>query len=408
MALRNDNRKRDAYVRAEDRAPAPRPVRRTETVLDLPPRVAAADTAPASREERAPLRSERLSRTTPVDLLQELRNVVRTLGPRTTNGSYVAIERMSPDELDALDQKIAPLFEDYLILEPKADNPDWGAWSKGCEIFTYVANAVSRRMGGDGEDEEREEPPRMDDADRQRHRPAPAEEEYTYCMVYLFHMQRAVAYLAPPFPVHTGDTVVVPFGAKDREVLGEVQDVFRCRAGEAPVPPESAKTVQRIATKEEVRSRMVAQRSTSSLTISHSSEEENAALRKKLRAYDSRYLWNSRDYSFSVKKDGQFLAGIEAERIFDTIEIRSLYVEEAVRNRGYGTRLLQHVEKLAAQNKVKRILLYNYSFQAPEFFIARGYEPFFEIDPCFGEYCQVYLVKVLDDSGPAALSEEYE
>ena len=104
---------------------------------------------------------------------------------------------------------------------------------------------------------------------------------------------------------------------------------------------------------------------------------------------------NGKDYSFHIELDGVIAAGIVAESVEDTLEISYLFVRSEYRGSGLGTKLVCHVESLAKENGIKRILLNTYSFQAPDFYRHLGYREILCIDPVFGVHSQHYFVKEL-------------
>ena len=131
------------------------------------------------------------------------------------------------------------------------------------------------------------------------------------------------------------------------------------------------------------------------IEIQPSSERDHDALHQLLRRYNRQFNADQEDFAFHIERDGKLIAGITACRVLDTMEIEYLCVEEAFRGKGYGRRLLQTVEQIAAEKKLRQITLWTYSFQAPGFYERLGYERLFALDPCFGAYQQIFFRKRL-------------
>ena len=129
--------------------------------------------------------------------------------------------------------------------------------------------------------------------------------------------------------------------------------------------------------------------------IARSNEDECRLIHECLQDYNRKYMDNGKDYSFHIELDGVIAAGIVAESVEDTLEISYLFVRSEYRGSGVGTKLVCHVESLARENGIKRILLNTYSFQAPDFYRHLGYREILCIDPVFGVHSQHYFVKEL-------------
>ncbi len=59
-----------------------------------------------------------------------------------------------------------------------------------------------------------------------------------------------------------------------------------------------------------------------------------------------------------------------------------LWVDEAHRGKGYGSILLEEVEKIAKEKECTLIHLDTFDFQAKDFYLKHGYELFGVLDDC--------------------------
>lgn len=130
-------------------------------------------------------------------------------------------------------------------------------------------------------------------------------------------------------------------------------------------------------------------------SILPSSEADSDHIHRRLREHNARYMRDTGDFSFHMEEDGKIVAGIVAGGLGDLLEVEFLYVEEAYRGRGLGQRLLAHVETLAREKGLKRVLLNTYSFQAPGFYRKLGYTEALRLAPAFDDATQSYFVKEL-------------
>ena len=70
---------------------------------------------------------------------------------------------------------------------------------------------------------------------------------------------------------------------------------------------------------------------------------------------------------------GVVKAGLIGKHIWGWLRIDTLWVEETVRGKGLGSRLLAQAEEEAKAAGCTRALLDTFEFQAPEFYEKRGY-----------------------------------
>jgi len=78
-----------------------------------------------------------------------------------------------------------------------------------------------------------------------------------------------------------------------------------------------------------------------------------------------------------VRDDEQKIrAGLDAWTWGSSGEIRSLWVEAALRGQGVGAKLMRAAEREALARGCTQLMLGSFSFQAPDFYQALGYEVF--------------------------------
>lgn len=77
--------------------------------------------------------------------------------------------------------------------------------------------------------------------------------------------------------------------------------------------------------------------------------------------------------------DGQPVAGAVGRTWGECCELQQLWVSAAHRHQGVGSRLLRDFEAHARARGCALVYLDTFSFQAPEFYKAHGYEVAFEI-----------------------------
>ncbi len=90
--------------------------------------------------------------------------------------------------------------------------------------------------------------------------------------------------------------------------------------------------------------------------------------------------WNWRSYSCVVRRDGKIAAGGRGIINMGALEVRGLWVDEALRGQGVGRDLLIAIEHEARKRGATRAMLFTYSFQAEEFYRRMGYETFAQFD----------------------------
>jgi len=90
--------------------------------------------------------------------------------------------------------------------------------------------------------------------------------------------------------------------------------------------------------------------------------------------------WNWKSYSCVVRSDGQIVAGGRGIINMGALEVRGLWVDEALRDKGMGRELLVAIEDEARKRGATRAMLFTYSFQAEKFYRRMGYKTFSQFE----------------------------
>jgi GNAT superfamily N-acetyltransferase len=99
---------------------------------------------------------------------------------------------------------------------------------------------------------------------------------------------------------------------------------------------------------------------------------------------------------FAVQGPGQEIAGgVVAAVYWDWLFIDLMWIEENLRGRGYGSRLLTLVEEEARQRGARHAYLDTFSFQAPDFYQRHGYQLFGELCDFPAGHRRYFLMKQL-------------
>ena len=96
-----------------------------------------------------------------------------------------------------------------------------------------------------------------------------------------------------------------------------------------------------------------------------------------LSAFDEQYITYKLDGSIQIgiEEDGNIVAGLDAcMTAFKILYVSTVFVDAAYRRKGYGTRLIQEMEKRARELGANTIRLDTFSWQGKEFYEALGYQ----------------------------------
>ena len=134
--------------------------------------------------------------------------------------------------------------------------------------------------------------------------------------------------------------------------------------------------------------------------IDDSTSEEGEIVRKGIIEYNLSKVPFTQEPSFiSINKvikgiNGDVLAGIRSELYcWNCLYIDILWVKEGCRHEGYGSALLNEVEKIAKEKGCKLIHLDTFDFQAKDFYNKCGYEVFGVLDDCPLTHKRYYMKK---------------
>ncbi|MGN9162828.1 GNAT family N-acetyltransferase [Clostridium sulfidigenes] len=136
--------------------------------------------------------------------------------------------------------------------------------------------------------------------------------------------------------------------------------------------------------------------------ISKSTREEAGLVENEIDKYNLSKVPFTQEPSFvSINRvikgeNGDILAGINSVLYcWNCLYIDVLWVKEELRNNGYGSKLLNEVEKIAKEKGCKLIHLVTFDFQAKDFYLKYGYEIFGVLDDCPLEHKQYSMKKTI-------------
>lgn len=131
---------------------------------------------------------------------------------------------------------------------------------------------------------------------------------------------------------------------------------------------------------------------------SEPNQDDNDALMEGLITCYEREMSETRDKEFSVflKNDlGEIFGGIQAHYDTESVYVEVLWVDEPLRKKGYGKKLLNAAELEAIKNGCVFSILDTWDFQAEGFYLKSGYELMGEIKKYWREHSRIFLRKAL-------------
>lgn len=90
--------------------------------------------------------------------------------------------------------------------------------------------------------------------------------------------------------------------------------------------------------------------------------------------------WNWTSFSLVRREAGRIVAAGRGVTNMGLVEIRGLWIDPPLRGQGIGSRLLAAIEAEARRRGCRRAALDSYSFQAPGFYLPRGYREWGRLD----------------------------
>ena len=126
--------------------------------------------------------------------------------------------------------------------------------------------------------------------------------------------------------------------------------------------------------------------------------EEARAVELGLLAFNEARIGPSREQAVRlVVRDarGDVMAGLLGQTRWQWLYVAKLWVADAYRGKGLGTRLLERAEEIARSRGCTNALLDTFEYQARPFYEKLGYRLFGTLDGYPPGYRQFYLTKAL-------------
>ena len=125
-------------------------------------------------------------------------------------------------------------------------------------------------------------------------------------------------------------------------------------------------------------------------------EEQAEEIESRLGEFDEKYITYKMDGSIriGIEEDGKLIAGLDAcITAFRILYVSTVFVEEAYRRKGYGTKLIREMEKRAAAMGVNTIRLDTFNWQGKDFYEAMGYKTAGFYENTEDGYSEYFFVK---------------
>ena len=135
------------------------------------------------------------------------------------------------------------------------------------------------------------------------------------------------------------------------------------------------------------------------MRITDLSEEQAEEIEARLSAFDENHITYKMEgrIQIGMEEDGKLIAGLDAcMTAFRILYVSTVFVDEAYRRKGVGTRLIREMERRAAAMGANTIRLDTFDWQGKEFYEALGYEAAGHYDNDADGYSEYFFLKRLD------------
>ncbi|MFP4329106.1 MAG: GNAT family N-acetyltransferase [Alkalispirochaetaceae bacterium] len=140
--------------------------------------------------------------------------------------------------------------------------------------------------------------------------------------------------------------------------------------------------------------------------IPNPSKDDIWYIRKNLQEYNLKFLEVTEEKPFVFfavdDESGERIGGISCMIFGQWLDIELLWVREDRRGQGIGSLLLDRSIERGRQSGCTHAWLNTFSFQSPEFYLARGFTKVFEQTNYPKSSSRAFLVRELGDGGDTA------
>jgi len=96
-----------------------------------------------------------------------------------------------------------------------------------------------------------------------------------------------------------------------------------------------------------------------------------------------------------LSPDREIVGGVLGEIFWDWLHVDLMWIQDGLRGRGFGHRLLLAIEDEARQQGAQNAFLDTFSFQNPEFYQQHGYRVFGQLSGFPAGHQRIFLTKRL-------------